>query len=91
MTAHIIFDKIDSKNTVTHSKKLIRLINEIPGAYTLVILTSSNTLYVIRDRFGIRPLCLGSSNEEYYVSSESCAFSDDIKYIRDNLKEKTYI
>jgi amidophosphoribosyltransferase len=67
----------------TFEKKLIRLINEIPGAYTLVILTSSNTLYVIRDRFGIRPLCLGSSNEEYYVSSESCAFSDDIKYIRD--------
>ena len=67
----------------TFEKKLIRLINEIPGAYTLVILTSSNTLYVMRDRFGIRPLCLGSSNEEYYVSSESCAFSDDIKYIRD--------
>ena len=30
MTAHIIFNKIDSKNTVTHSKKLIKLIrNEI--------------------------------------------------------------
>ena len=26
MTAHIIFNKIDSKNTVTHSKKLIKLI-----------------------------------------------------------------
>lgn len=30
MTAHIIFNKIDSKNTVTHSKKLIKIIrNEI--------------------------------------------------------------
>ena len=26
MTAHIIFNKIDSKNTVTHSKKMIKLI-----------------------------------------------------------------
>ena len=53
----------------TFEKKLIRLINEIPGAYTLVILTSSNTLYVMRDRFGIRPLCLGKANDQYYVSS----------------------
>ena len=30
----------------TFEKKLIRLINEIPGAYTLVILTNSNTLYI---------------------------------------------
>ena len=30
MTAHIIFDKIDSENTVTHSKKIINIIrNEI--------------------------------------------------------------
>ena len=35
----------------TFEKKLIRLINEIPGAYTLVILTNSNTLYIMRDRF----------------------------------------
>ena len=28
MTGHIIFSKIDKKNTVTHSKKLIRLIRE---------------------------------------------------------------
>ena len=28
MTAHIKFDKIDSKNTVTHSKKMIRLIRD---------------------------------------------------------------
>ena len=28
MTAHIIFNKIDSENTVTHSKKLIKLIRD---------------------------------------------------------------
>ncbi len=28
MTAHVIFNKIDPKNTVTHSKKLIKIIRE---------------------------------------------------------------
>ena len=28
MTAHIIFKKIDSKNVVTHSKKMVKLIRE---------------------------------------------------------------
>ena len=31
MTAHIIFNKIDDKNTVTHSKKMITLIRNKIG------------------------------------------------------------
>jgi len=37
MTAHIIFDKIDNKNTVTHSKKLIRLIRNRIGFKNIII------------------------------------------------------
>tara|TARA_B100001057_G_scaffold447084_1_gene486273 strand:- start:857 stop:1804 length:948 start_codon:yes stop_codon:yes gene_type:complete len=37
MTAHIIFDKIDSKNTVTHSKKLIKLIRTKIGFKNILI------------------------------------------------------
>ena len=37
MTAHIIFRKIDNKNTVTHSKKLIRLIRNKIGFKNLLI------------------------------------------------------
>ena len=37
MTAHIIFKKIDSKNTVTHSKKLIRLIRNEIGFKNIII------------------------------------------------------
>tara|TARA_B100000674_G_scaffold188639_1_gene153446 strand:+ start:253 stop:1611 length:1359 start_codon:yes stop_codon:yes gene_type:complete len=76
-------DLIMNYTEKTFEEKLIRLINEIPGAYTLVILTSSNKMYVIRDRFGIRPLCLGTANNQYYVSSESCAFTNNINYLRD--------
>ena len=37
MTAHIIFNKIDNKNTVTHSKKLITLIRNKIGFKNIII------------------------------------------------------
>ena len=37
MTAHIIFNKIDNKNTVTHSKKLIKLIRKKIGFKNILI------------------------------------------------------
>jgi len=37
MTAHIIFNKIDNINTVTHSKKIIRIIRKIIGFKNILI------------------------------------------------------
>ena len=37
MTAHVIFKKIDSKNTVTHSKKMISLIRNRIGFKNILI------------------------------------------------------
>jgi beta-N-acetylhexosaminidase len=37
MTAHIIFNKIDDKNTVTHSKKIIKLIRNKIGFKNILI------------------------------------------------------
>ncbi len=37
MTAHIIFNKIDKENTVTHSKKMIRLIRNKIGFKNIII------------------------------------------------------
>ena len=37
MTAHVIFNKIDYSNTVTHSKKLIRLIRDKIGFKNILI------------------------------------------------------
>ncbi len=43
------------------------------GAYSMVVMTK-DTLYGIRDPFGVRPLCLGTINGDNYVlASESCA------------------
>tara|TARA_B110001450_G_C17653044_1_gene494079 strand:- start:1010 stop:2374 length:1365 start_codon:yes stop_codon:yes gene_type:complete len=64
--------------------KLIHIMNYIPSAYSIVILTA-DALYVMRDRFGVRPLCIGKFKNYYYVSSESYALEFDTrnKYIRD--------
>ena len=37
MTAHIIFNRIDKKNTVTHSKKLIKIIRNQIGFKNILI------------------------------------------------------
>lgn len=62
--------------------KLISIINNIPGAYSIIILTNKG-MYIMRDRFGIRPLCIGKKNNNYYVSSENIAFNNGIEFIRD--------
>jgi amidophosphoribosyltransferase len=44
----------------------------LQGAYSLTLLTK-DTLYAVRDPFGVRPLCLGKLNGGWVVASESCA------------------
>ena len=46
--------------------------HRIQGAYSLTILTK-DTLYGVRDPFGVRPLCLGTIDHGYAIASESCA------------------
>ena len=42
------------------------------GSYALVIMTTDK-LIAVRDPFGMRPLCLGTLEDDYVVASESCA------------------
>ena len=46
--------------------------HRLQGAYSLTILTK-DTLYAVRDPFGIRPLCLGTIDHGYVIASETCA------------------
>ncbi len=46
--------------------------HRLQGAYSLTLLTN-NTLYGVRDPFGVRPLCLGKLNGGWVIASESCA------------------
>ena len=62
--------------------RLIHILQNIPAAYSIVILLN-NVMYIMRDRYGIRPLCIGQKDNDYYVSSETIAFNNEINHIRD--------
>jgi amidophosphoribosyltransferase len=51
-----------------------RALAETRGAYCLVVLLEEG-LVAARDPWGFRPLALGKRGDNYYVASESCAFS----------------
>ncbi|WP_309496616.1 amidophosphoribosyltransferase [Sulfurovum sp.] len=60
------------------------MLTKIEGAYCLAI-QSRSKMFVIRDRFGIRPLSLGKFKDGgYMVASETCAFDlVGAKFVRD--------
>jgi len=49
-----------------------RMVEIIKGAYALVI-TVGDKLVGVRDPYGLRPLCIGKKDDDYFLSSESCA------------------
>jgi len=62
---------------------LIEALQEVRGAYSLVVLTDRG-LMAVRDPNGFRPLCLGKLGDAWVVASETCAFDIiDAKYERD--------
>jgi amidophosphoribosyltransferase len=53
------------------------------GSYALVIMTTDK-LIAVRDPYGIRPLCIGTSVDDYVVASETCALDAvGANYLRD--------
>ncbi|MBE6253162.1 MAG: amidophosphoribosyltransferase [Bacteroidales bacterium] len=53
--------------------RLMKALNMLEGGFTFVIMTK-NRIYACRDKYGIKPLCIGKLGDGYVVSSESCAF-----------------
>ena len=60
-------------------EKLIDLVETIPGVFSMLIDTPSG-MYAVRDRFGIRPLCIGVHGDNICFTSESCALGDYSHY-----------
>ncbi len=65
-------------------KRIKDMVGKIEGAYCLII-QSRTKMFVIRDRFGIRPLSIGKLEDGgYIVASETCAFDlVGAKFVRD--------
>lgn len=54
-------------------EKILKALPKLEGAFSFLIM-NKDTLYVIRDKNGLRPLSLGKLDDGYVVSSESSAF-----------------
>ena len=68
LLAHLI----KKNSTEDRIFRIMKALNMIEGGFTFVIMTK-NRIYACRDKFGIKPLCLGSLGDGFVVSSESCA------------------
>ena len=82
MTAHIIFKNIDDKNTVTHSKKLIKLIRNKIGFKNIIIsddlsmkslkgTLKENTIKTFNSGCNLALHCNGNSKEMEIVGKNS--------------------
>jgi amidophosphoribosyltransferase len=56
----------------TYMEKLRRVMPQLQGAYSLVILTPDSVIGV-RDPHGVRPLSLGRLEDHWVIASETCA------------------
>ncbi len=64
-------------------KGVMRACPHFKGSYALVIMTADK-LIAVRDPFGIRPLCIGTIDNDYIVASETCALdSVGANFMRD--------
>lgn len=61
------------KESGTFTEKVIKAVSKLEGAFSFVIMTG-DTLYVIRDKNGLRPLSIATLGNGYVASSESLAF-----------------
>ena len=55
------------------------IIKNIPGVFN-VIVSTSNKIFCFKDRYNVRPLCIGQNKTGYSVASESVALGD-YKYV----------
>ena len=69
-----ILDKIINSD-LNIEDTLINIMNKIPASYCLLIIIN-DALYVMRDRYGIRPLSMGEYEHSIYISSENIALNN---------------
>lgn len=83
----ILMAKLFLKNRPHFSSWEETLINSLPqchGSYNLIFLTNDNTLFGIRDPFGIWSFSLGKLDDGWVIASESVAFDAiNAEYVRD--------
>jgi amidophosphoribosyltransferase len=67
-----IIENIDINNWIDIINHVLKT---IPGVYNVIILNNQK-LYAFKDKYSVRPLCIGSNKSGYCVSSESNALGN---------------
>ena len=84
MDTENVIHLIAKSKKATLKERFIESLKDCVGAYCFV-LASKDKLFVVRDKFGVRPLSLGRLKDGgYIVASETCAFDlIEAEFIRD--------
>jgi len=81
--SEIIAHLIVRSNGKDYKDDVIRALEQLEGAYSLVLLIDG-MLVAARDPYGFRPLCLGRLDGAYVAASETCALDlINAEYVRD--------
>ncbi|HUP20610.1 MAG TPA: amidophosphoribosyltransferase [Gemmatimonadota bacterium] len=72
MDTEVLVHLIAAERDPSHDRQVLSAIDQVRGAWSLLILTQSG-LYAARDPRGFRPLVLGRDGSATVVASESCA------------------
>ncbi len=81
--SEVILHLMARSSAPTVEGALLEALQQIKGAYSLLIMTK-NCMYAVRDPRGFRPLSLGRLGDAVAFSSETCAFDlIDATYERD--------
>jgi amidophosphoribosyltransferase len=79
----VILHLIARSKLEDQTQQILEALNKIKGAFSLVILTDSK-LYAARDVSGFRPLCIGTLNGSFIITSETCALDiNSAMFLRD--------
>jgi amidophosphoribosyltransferase len=70
----LVADLISCSGQVRFEDALVETFKILQGAFCFVVLYHDK-IYAARDRHGVHPLQIGRRDNDYFVSSESCAFS----------------
>ncbi|HHL39556.1 MAG TPA: amidophosphoribosyltransferase [Deltaproteobacteria bacterium] len=83
MDTEVIVHLIAARRENTLVERLAAALEQVRGAYSLLVLTEKN-LVAVRDPNGFRPLALGRLRDAWVVASETCAFDlIEARYVRD--------
>jgi len=81
--AEVILHEISRTKADNLTDAIRTAVKKFKGSFCALFLTP-DTMYVARDGFGFRPLCMGKKNDSWFFASESCAFDLlGVDYVKD--------